>query len=150
MAEPDDAGVDRSRGGLHLAAAKDAERRAPLGPDGILPTLAAGRAGDHDPHAVMEAEGGQQAAVLVVRVSACVHVGEDALQAAQGPLKAQQCRFALLPRDALVVREHPDLRSESLPPINRAVGPRLPCTRKGGLRGTTDFGLLTGGGPARR
>ncbi len=132
VAEPDDAGVDHSRGGLHLAGAQDAERRAPLGPDGILPALAAGRAGDHDPHAVVESEGGQQTAVLVVRVSTCVHIGEDALQATQGPLKAQERRVALLPRNALVIREHPGLRSGSLPPINRAGGPRPPCAASGG------------------
>ena len=74
-----------SRRRLHLAGAKDAERPAPLGPDGVLPALAAGRAGDHDAHAVSEAQGGQQTAMLVVRVSARVHVGEDALQAARAP-----------------------------------------------------------------
>jgi hypothetical protein len=81
-AKPGDRGVERARRRLHLAGAQGHERAAPLRADGVLPALAAGRAGDDDAKAVAKAQGRQEAAVLVVRMGPGVHHGEDAAEAA--------------------------------------------------------------------
>ena len=103
VTEPDDARIEDTRRLLHLARAQHAERTATLRADGVLPALAARRARNDDAHAVGKAQGGEEPVMLVVRMGAGVHEGDDALQAAEGTLEAQQGGGALLPGNTLMV-----------------------------------------------
>jgi len=103
MTEPCHIRIDATGRFLHLGRPEHAERATPLRPESVLATLASGRTGDHDPHAIGKAQGCQHAIRLVVRMRSRIHDGQHGRKPAQCTMQADKSRLMNGARETAMV-----------------------------------------------
>lgn len=106
VSEPMDIGIELPCSLLQFTRSQDAKRPQPFWPERILPALATGRAGDHNPHSEAKAEHCQQTVLLVIRMSPGVHDSRGRFQSGQRMVQPDQGRPGLLSFNPLMGCQH--------------------------------------------